>query len=90
MACMCPAHDSSTHRAAPFVVRFVVSQLACLSVLACCRERCGGQGYLSVNRFGELIGFAHAGMTAEGDNRWAARLPAVLAPLLLQSCGCGA
>jgi hypothetical protein len=35
------------------------------------RERCGGQGYLSVNRFGELIGFAHAGMTAEGDNRWA-------------------
>jgi hypothetical protein len=34
------------------------------------RERCGGQGYLSVNRFGELIGFAHAGMTAEGDNRW--------------------
>lgn len=33
------------------------------------RERCGGQGYLSVNRFGELIGFAHAGMTAEGDNR---------------------
>jgi acyl-CoA oxidase len=35
----------------------------------CCRERCGGQGYLSVNRFGELMGFAHAGMTAEGDNR---------------------
>uniref|UniRef100_A0A7S3QUT3 Acyl-coenzyme A oxidase n=1 Tax=Dunaliella tertiolecta TaxID=3047 RepID=A0A7S3QUT3_DUNTE len=34
-----------------------------------CRERCGGQGYLSVNRFGSLIGFAHAGMTAEGDNR---------------------
>jgi acyl-CoA oxidase len=33
------------------------------------RERCGGQGYLSVNRFGALIGFAHAGMTAEGDNR---------------------
>lgn len=34
-----------------------------------CRERCGGQGYLSCNRFGHLIGFAHAGMTAEGDNR---------------------
>ncbi|GFR45198.1 hypothetical protein Agub_g6590 [Astrephomene gubernaculifera] len=34
-----------------------------------CRERCGGQGYLSVNRFGSIIGFAHAGMTAEGDNR---------------------
>ena len=34
-----------------------------------CRERCGGQGYLSANRFGEAIGGAHAGMTAEGDNR---------------------
>ncbi|KAL1915611.1 uncharacterized protein VTP21DRAFT_6735 [Calcarisporiella thermophila] len=33
-----------------------------------CRERCGGQGYLSVNRFGEQIGFSHAGITAEGDN----------------------
>ena len=34
-----------------------------------CRERCGGQGYLSANRFGSLIGFSHAGITAEGDNR---------------------
>jgi alkylation response protein AidB-like acyl-CoA dehydrogenase len=33
------------------------------------RERCGGQGFLSCNRFGSLIGFAHAGITAEGDNR---------------------
>jgi len=33
-----------------------------------CRERCGGQGYLSANRLGESIEFAHAGMTAEGDN----------------------
>lgn len=32
------------------------------------RERCGGQGYLSVNRLGSFIGFSHAGMTAEGDN----------------------
>ena len=32
------------------------------------RERCGGQGYLSCNRLGAFIGFAHAGMTAEGDN----------------------
>merc|ERR1719499_3073578 len=32
------------------------------------RERAGGQGYLSVNRLGETIAFAHAGMTAEGDN----------------------
>jgi acyl-CoA oxidase len=32
------------------------------------RERCGGAGYLSVNRLGIAIGFAHATMTAEGDN----------------------
>jgi acyl-CoA oxidase len=32
------------------------------------RERCGGQGYLSINRFGDFFGSAHAGMTAEGDN----------------------
>jgi len=32
------------------------------------RERCGGQGYLSVNRFGTFVGLAHAAMTAEGDN----------------------
>ncbi|XXQ39481.1 Acyl-coenzyme A oxidase [Plasmodiophora brassicae] len=34
-----------------------------------CRERCGGQGFLSANQIGNVIGFAHAGMTAEGDNR---------------------
>lgn len=33
-----------------------------------CRERCGGQGYLACNRLPSIIGFAHAGMTAEGDN----------------------
>uniref|UniRef100_H2ZII3 Acyl-CoA oxidase C-alpha1 domain-containing protein n=1 Tax=Ciona savignyi TaxID=51511 RepID=H2ZII3_CIOSA len=32
------------------------------------RERCGGQGYLSCNRFGSYIGSSHASMTAEGDN----------------------
>ena len=32
------------------------------------RERCGGQGYLSVNRMGEAISGAHSGITAEGDN----------------------
>lgn len=32
------------------------------------RERSGGQGYLSSNKFGHIIGFSHAGMTAEGDN----------------------
>ena len=33
-----------------------------------CRERCGGQGYLSVNRISSIIGFSHSAMTAEGDN----------------------
>jgi len=33
------------------------------------RERCGGQGFISRNRFGEYIALAHAAMTAEGDNR---------------------
>jgi acyl-CoA oxidase len=32
------------------------------------RERCGGQGYLAANAIAECIGFAHAGITAEGDN----------------------
>eukprot|EP01127_Copromyxa_protea_P008791 TRINITY_DN2022_c0_g1_i1.p1 TRINITY_DN2022_c0_g1~~TRINITY_DN2022_c0_g1_i1.p1 ORF type:complete len:655 (-),score=138.33 TRINITY_DN2022_c0_g1_i1:23-1987(-) len=35
---------------------------------AVCRERCGGQGYLLVNKFGFAITGSHAGMTAEGDN----------------------
>ncbi|KAJ3262773.1 hypothetical protein HDU77_011857 [Chytriomyces hyalinus] len=37
-------------------------------VSSICRERCGGQGYLSANLFGLGIGFSHAGITAEGDN----------------------
>ncbi|CAG8493091.1 15642_t:CDS:10 [Funneliformis mosseae] len=37
-------------------------------VASVCRERCGGQGYLSINRFGSFIGFSHAGCSAEGDN----------------------
>ena len=41
----------------------------CEQVATVCRERCGGQGYLSCNRFGGIIGFAHATVTAEGDNR---------------------
>lgn len=31
-------------------------------------ERLGGQGFLSVNRVCELLPFAHAGITAEGDS----------------------
>merc|ERR1719433_103497 len=34
-----------------------------------CRERCGGQGYLAINRISDSIAGAHAGLTAEGDNR---------------------
>jgi len=33
-----------------------------------CRERCGGQGYLSINRIEGLIYSAHAAITAEGDS----------------------
>eukprot|EP00794_Sanderia_malayensis_P014389 gene14389-15887_t len=40
----------------------------CEEVASTARERCGGQGYLSCNRFGTFIGLAHAAMTAEGDN----------------------
>lgn len=38
-------------------------------VSSICRERCGGQGYLSVNKFGDYMATAHAALTAEGDNR---------------------
>ena len=38
------------------------------NVATICRERSGGQGYLSCNYLGMSIGFSHAGMTAEGDN----------------------
>ncbi|XP_077969139.1 uncharacterized protein LOC120344988 [Styela clava] len=39
-----------------------------VEMAAVARERCGGQGYLSVNRFGTFIGSSHASITAEGDN----------------------
>ena len=34
-----------------------------------CRERCGRQGYLAHNKFGDYIAASHAALTAEGDNR---------------------
>ena len=37
-------------------------------VVSVTREWCGGQDYLSCNRFGVFLGLAHAAMTAEGDN----------------------
>merc|ERR1712142_1235551 len=40
----------------------------CEDTTSICRERTGGQGYLSCNRFGTFLGLAHASMTAEGDN----------------------
>lgn len=40
----------------------------CEETTSICRERTGGQGYLSCNRFGTFLGLAHAAMTAEGDN----------------------
>jgi len=40
----------------------------CEDTVSTCRERTGGQGYLSCNRFGTFLGLAHAAMTAEGDN----------------------
>lgn len=33
------------------------------------RERSGGQGFLAVNFYAEFIASAHAGITAEGDNK---------------------
>jgi acyl-CoA oxidase len=33
------------------------------------RERSGGQGFLAANFYSEFIASAHAGITAEGDNR---------------------
>jgi acyl-CoA oxidase len=33
-----------------------------------CRERCGGQGFLSINRLDGCIYGAHSGITAEGDS----------------------
>jgi acyl-CoA oxidase len=31
------------------------------------RERCGGAGFLSCNKLGQIMTFSHAGMTAEGS-----------------------
>ncbi|XP_063405470.1 uncharacterized protein LOC134688591 [Mytilus trossulus] len=62
--------DGSEHAEA-VTMCCVIKPLASWHVEECAstaRERCGGQGYLSCNRFGPFIGLAHAAMTAEGDN----------------------
>lgn len=41
----------------------------CERVVSVCRERCGGMGYLAVNKFAAYLACAHASITAEGDNR---------------------
>ena len=40
-----------------------------LKTASVCRERCGGMGYLALSKFHDYIALAHAGVTAEGDNR---------------------
>lgn len=40
-----------------------------VKVASVCRERCGGMGYLAVAKFHDYLAVAHAGITAEGDNR---------------------
>ncbi|KAF9433564.1 hypothetical protein BGZ76_009270 [Entomortierella beljakovae] len=62
-----PAHDAQEVVRLCCVIKPLITWNA-ERVATICRERCGGQGYLSINRFGDMIGFAHAGMTAEGDN----------------------
>ena len=37
-------------------------------IISISRERTGGQGFLSCNRFGPLLGMSHASITAEGDS----------------------
>ncbi len=64
------AEDGSEH-AQVVTMCCVIKPLASWNlenVAAVTRERCGGQGYLSCNRFGTFTGLAHAAMTAEGDN----------------------
>lgn len=55
------------------VIKTLCATKACLTwfaeeVYRVCRERCGGQSYLSANVGHAVLG-AHSGMTAEGDNR---------------------
>merc|ERR1712029_276171 len=64
------AEDGSEHAEAVTMCCAIkpVSSWLLEEVVSVTRERCGGQGYLSANRFGTFLGLAHAAMTAEGDN----------------------
>lgn len=41
----------------------------CERAASVARERCGGLGFLANNKFADIMATAHAGLTAEGDNR---------------------
>lgn len=64
------SHDGSEH--AEIVTMCCVIKPLCgwnlENLASICRERTGGQGYLSVNRLGVFINLSHACITAEGDN----------------------
>ena len=67
-----PDSDAVTGAEPPLVATICAMKAyvtwAAVEIANSCRERCGGQGYLSVNQLADAIGDAHANVTAEGDN----------------------